>query len=1014
MRKNNTKRIRAVLLLLFIAFALQLYQPLLAMGIETPDPAEEQVQAGEDSLLQEEQANDLSSAEAVPEDGADPQGDLAIEEKPAEIPNEEIQDEHRITEDLAGENPEGAAAAEEAIAEGLTDTETDTEEDLLGEGQALSEGQLEPEGEEQEELNSPAKESPVPLMRQRGSGPYVITNDNDPGEKYPLSTYDELQAKITELAAQNKAYTLTLNQDLEVTGNKSLAFHGPSKWTVQGKGHTVKKQTGYPGGEIPVVYVVRTNRPSEVILQDVIIDGGNEHRGCHLAEGTLTLESGAIIQNGYTFLSQTGGIYMRPNTALYLKNGSKILNNKSHSTGSYYGGAIRMSSGCTVDIDGAEISGNEVAQLGGAIYAPSNATSLTIKNTTFSNNKANFGGAVFSQTVTKVTDTVFQTNTAGQGGAIAQWADTLDVSRCNFSENIATRRGGALALGIETDEIQITDSTFLKNKARSSDNGFGGAICRYTAYDDPPTGTLGKVTLRNTDFTENEALYQGGGIYLCGDLEMSDISFEKNSSDFQGGALYLLHGNTDITKATFSENASFHAGGAIGLYDGGSLSVTESIFVRNKTTTMNEDSGTGGAIFTRNTSVTLDIDQCNFQENEAQHGGALHLRQNSRIKETSFTNNRAISSAMNPPVPEEDSTGGYGGALTVFSGTTTLKASAFDANKADKSGGAVTVGPQGTLHISENSKFINNSCVLGQGGAIQVRPYSYEDPADSGKYTNLTTDNTSVFENNKASFLYDSPSNDADFHWLEFARTSFTGKNILTNDSLLNNYDVNYKSSNEQTMYPVKFKFISDNSAYSLPAEVLALCPEESEAMVGVLVIPPVLTTTEINVQAGQWKFLGWDKAKAKMIDSELIFTGSWHFTAKEPTETTSPTETDAAPFPGVIGQREYTIIFKLNGGHINGSTADVIRTYPYGTVISILEAPERAGYEFMYWEGSAYYPRESYIVTGDHTFVACWAEKSGITTFSKPEGTSAELQAAASKLPRTGAAGTFYSGQKR
>ncbi len=340
MRKNNTKRIRVVLLLLFIAFALQLYQPLLAMGVETPDPAEEQVQIDvDDSALQEgeEQTNDLSSAEAVPEDGADSQGDLAIEEKPAEIPNEETQDDHRITEDLAGENLEGAAAAEEAIAEGLTDTETDTEEDLLGEGQALfddlseqealSEGQLNPAGEDQEELNSPAKESPVPLMRQRGSDPYVITNDNDPSEKYSLSTYDDLQNKITELAAENKAYTLTLNQDLEVTEDNSLTFLGPSTWTVQGKGKTIKKEETSPVNLKRVITIGDgSSSTTTVTLKSVFIDGLNKYRTCEIKNGsTLTLDSGAIIQNGHSAGDfTTGGIHMWRNTTLYMKLGSKI------------------------------------------------------------------------------------------------------------------------------------------------------------------------------------------------------------------------------------------------------------------------------------------------------------------------------------------------------------------------------------------------------------------------------------------------------------------------------------------------------------------------------------------------------------------------------------------------------------------------------------------------------------------------------------------------------------------
>ena len=70
---------------------------------------------------------------------------------------------------------------------------------------------------------------------------------------------------------------------------------------------------------------------------------------------------------------------------------------------------------------------------------------------------------------------------------------------------------------------------------------------------------------------------------------------------------------------------------------------------------------------------------------------------------------------------------------------------------------------------------------------------------------------------------------------------------------------------------------------------------------------------------------------------------------------------------------RLYTITYKLNGGTFGGSTADIVQSYPYGTVISIHKAPVRAGYEFLYWKGSEYQPGDEYTVTEDHVLVAWW-----------------------------------------
>lgn len=68
-----------------------------------------------------------------------------------------------------------------------------------------------------------------------------------------------------------------------------------------------------------------------------------------------------------------------------------------------------------------------------------------------------------------------------------------------------------------------------------------------------------------------------------------------------------------------------------------------------------------------------------------------------------------------------------------------------------------------------------------------------------------------------------------------------------------------------------------------------------------------------------------------------------------------------------------YTITYVLNGGSYNGSTDNIVETYPAGTGILIHEAPTREGYTFDYWKGSAYQPGDVYTVTEDHTFVAQW-----------------------------------------
>lgn len=69
----------------------------------------------------------------------------------------------------------------------------------------------------------------------------------------------------------------------------------------------------------------------------------------------------------------------------------------------------------------------------------------------------------------------------------------------------------------------------------------------------------------------------------------------------------------------------------------------------------------------------------------------------------------------------------------------------------------------------------------------------------------------------------------------------------------------------------------------------------------------------------------------------------------------------------------EYLLTFDPSGGNWNGDSA--IKTFPVkkGQNFTIIPAPAREGYEFLYWKGSEYQPGDSYVVEGDHTFTAEW-----------------------------------------
>lgn len=77
------------------------------------------------------------------------------------------------------------------------------------------------------------------------------------------------------------------------------------------------------------------------------------------------------------------------------------------------------------------------------------------------------------------------------------------------------------------------------------------------------------------------------------------------------------------------------------------------------------------------------------------------------------------------------------------------------------------------------------------------------------------------------------------------------------------------------------------------------------------------------------------------------------------------------------VPSKEYTITFDANGGTLADGNTISSSTYVEGTSITIMAAPTRAGYRFLYWQGSEYYPGQAYTVTDNHTFTAIWEESS-------------------------------------
>jgi len=279
--------------------------------------------------------------------------------------------------------------------------------------------------------------------------------------------------------------------------------------------------------------------------------------------------------------------------------------------------------------------GQVIVPMGGAIVTMASAT--TIEDCVFRWNAAqDIGGAIGIPTMDltgeplpsdmtlTISDSVFESNTAGGGGAIGfyGWTDImtdLRVEECTFRDNGASYGAGAVILaplGGELD-VSIEDSLFEANTAAQG----GGAI--------GVSGTTPHaMTIERTTFVDNLASLAGGALEINNGDELSrveivDCEFERNTAHGEGGALCV----TDVVLlddgSVYQGNTAGAHGGAVVL-DGSDVSAQ---FI-GSTLRDNRSGDDGGAVRTNQlASSGLWFEDCTFQGNESgEDGGALVLK----------------------------------------------------------------------------------------------------------------------------------------------------------------------------------------------------------------------------------------------------------------------------------------------------------------------------------------------------------------------------------------------------
>ena len=399
---------------------------------------------------------------------------------------------------------------------------------------------------------------------------------------------------------------------------------------------------------------------------------------------------------------------------------------------------------------------------------------LSISDSTFSKNGGLYGAGIFIQgSKFSITSCVFDSNTASgkgnmtpndnNGAAIevtnTDKAITGTIYKSTFTNNKA-QYGGAIDICAGT--IKITNSKFINNSADVE----GGAIDINTLNGNP------KVTISGSKFINNSAPL-GGAILNIKDLTVKGSTFINNTPNTifnwvgDGGNLNLnIRTFTDLQNAiglvtgtlTLNQNVAMTAKEAADFTNG--ITINKDITIDGKGHTI--DAKNLGRIFSIGEGFTVTLTNAALINGKADKGGAIYNDGSLTLSDVKLSDNAADSYGgavfnnghlvvgnsvfdSNDIVNRGSASVDYGGAAIYnwYDGVLTVSGSNFTNNIKNYKNGDRLVGAVATIGDAtiSDSCFVNNA---GRwGGAISASGYLI-----AGGDVNTLTVSGSTFKEN--------------------------------------------------------------------------------------------------------------------------------------------------------------------------------------------------------------------------------------------------------------------------
>jgi hypothetical protein len=330
-----------------------------------------------------------------------------------------------------------------------------------------------------------------------------------------------------------------------------------------------------------------TSAATPVTIQNIILTNGIQtNGGCINTAGNISVTLTNVTLDDCHANGDGGAIYFGDNT-----NPSLIMTNVTltNNTTDGDGAGVFADDGTDITATNLTATFNDAPNGNGAVIYynayQANASNVVITGTSSITDNYSLGGAIYIRDDDGhiISGVNFEDNTAGDpgtfqagnGGAI----QTLGVANVVISDNTFNTNityyfgsGGAIEIGDAANAL-IEDNTFTANES-----DYGGAI----------HVSEGNVTIQNNAFLNNEAVDEGGALYLSeaggGGAVVSIINntFDGNIANADGGAaIRNRFSDASIYNNTFTNNSTPGVGAVLYVDSGSQTEFANNIFEDN-------------------------------------------------------------------------------------------------------------------------------------------------------------------------------------------------------------------------------------------------------------------------------------------------------------------------------------------------------------------------------------------------------------------------------------------------